>query len=258
MDVATPAVEARLAAYYARYYRDVLGLPGWPRHVAVRMADEPNEARRLRRMEEAIGRPVRGCRLLNVGCGTGGFNRVAQRAGARVWGLDADGEAVAIAALRGGGPAVRGLAESLPFAAGAFDLVYCYSTLEHVQEPRRALAEMVRVLADDGAIYLHAPHRWSWLEGHYKVFWVPGMPAWATRAYLAGRRRPTAFLATIHPLTLAECRQYLEDAGARIARILDGGGLRPVGGPLWPLVRLYYRLSGVRQNIELVAVRNRR
>src|SRR3989442_2436384 len=39
---------------------------------------------------------------------------------------------------------------------------------------------------------------------------------------------------------------------ARVTRVLDGGANRPVGGPLWPLVRAYYRLFGVRPYIELV------
>ena len=30
-------VPARLAAYYARYYRDTLGIPGWRDHVAFRV-----------------------------------------------------------------------------------------------------------------------------------------------------------------------------------------------------------------------------
>jgi len=30
---------------------------------------------------------------------------------------------------------------------------------------------------------------------------------------------------------------------------------RPVGGPLWPLVRLYYRLFGINPYVELVAAR---
>ena len=41
------------------------------------------------------------------------------------------------------------------------------------------------------------------------------------------------------------------DAEARV----DGGVNRPVGGPLWPLVRAYYRLFGVRPYVELVATR---
>ncbi len=253
--VITGDVRARLEAYYTRYYRDQLAIPGWRDLVAVRLADQAYEGQRLIRLERALGRSVRGQRLLNIGCGTGGFNRVAEQAGAITWGVDADPEAVAIGVTRV--PAGRILcaqAESLPFPDRSFDIVYCFSTLEHVADPGRALSEMVRVLRPDGALYLHTPNRWAAFEGHYKVFWVPGLPRWLARAHLAIRGRPTAFLETLRPLTLARCRWLLESAGARVIHVLDGDANRPVGGVLWPVVRLYYRVFRVRPYVELVAV----
>ena len=38
-------------------------------------------------------------------------------------------------------------------------------------------------------------------------------------------------------------------------RILDGDPPRPVGGPIWPLIRLNYRLFRIRPYLELVAIR---
>jgi len=246
---------ARLEAYYRRYYRDTLGLPGWRELVAVRLADTAYEAGRLGWLEAALGRSVAGARLLNVGCGTGGFNAVARRAGADTWGVDASSEAAELAGAREGRQRIFcARAEELPFRDATFDVVYCYSTLEHVADARRAVSEMVRVLATGGRLYVHTPNRWACFEGHYKVFWLPGLPRPLAAAYLALRGRPTAFLETLHPLTLTECRELVEDAGARITRVLDDGTCRPVGGPLWPLVRLYYRLFGIRPYVELVAV----
>jgi hypothetical protein len=37
--------------------------------------------------------------------------------------------------------------------------------------------------------------------------------------------------------------------------MLEGAPPREAGGKLWPLVRLYYKLSRVRPHIELVASR---
>ncbi len=254
----TESLAARLAAYYTRYYRDTLGIPGWREIVAVRVDDRTYEARRLAQLERALERPVRGLRVLNLGCGTGGFGEAAERAGAEVWSADLEPEAVAIAAARAGRPrAAVAAAEALPFADATIDVVYCFSTLEHVADPRAAVGEMVRVLRRDGAIYLHAPHRWACYEGHYKLLWMPGLPRWLGRRYLAFRGRPTEFLDTLRPLTLRECRRLLEGAGARVVRVLAEDADRRVGGPLWPLVRAYYRLSGVRPYLELVAVRRR-
>lgn len=252
----TEEIRARLEAYYARYYRDQLAIPGWRDLVAVRREDQAYEGQRLAHLERAVGHPVRGLRLLNVGCGTGGFNRVAEQAGASTWGIDSDTEAVSIAAARlPQGRILCAKAESLPFPDRSFDLVYCFSTLEHVADHELALREIVRVLRPDGALYLHTPNRWACFEGHYKVFWIPGLPRWLMRAYLAARGRPRAFFDTLQPLSLSRCRRLLERAGVRIIRVLDGDARRPVGRVLWPVIRLYYRAFRVRPYVELVAAR---
>ena len=249
----------RLEAYYTRYYRDVLGIPGWHDIVAVRLEDRAYESRRLARFERAVGRAVRGARVLDVGCGTGGFSILAEEAGAEVWSVDASSEAAGLAAARlARGRVVMATAESLPLASARFDLVHCYSTLEHLSDAAAAVREMVRVLRPGGVLYLHTPNRWGCFEGHYKVFWIPGLPPRLSRAYLAARGRPTAFLATLRLLTLTECRALVERAGARVTRVVRDDAERPVGGRLWPLVRLYYRLFGVNPYIELVAAREER
>ena len=251
------AVEARLAAYYTRYYRDALGIPGWRDLVRVRLADDDHEGRRVARLERAVGRPVAGLAVLNVGCGTGGFNAAARAAGARVSGVDTDVEAVAIARARPGGDnVVLAAAEALPFGPGQFDLVYCYSTLEHVADPGRAIGEMARVLRPGGALYVHTPSPAACFESHYKVLWLPGLPRPMARAYLRLRGRPTAFLSTLRLLGEAACRRMLAAAGMSAAQILDGDVERAVGGPLWPLIRRYYRLRGIRPSVELIAVRD--
>src|SRR2546426_12707120 len=79
-------VRARLEAYYGRYYGGTLGIPGWRELVAVRLDDVAYQRERLTRLELALGRSVAGARLLNVGCGTGGVNEPARRAGGRAWG----------------------------------------------------------------------------------------------------------------------------------------------------------------------------
>jgi SAM-dependent methyltransferase len=254
--VAADPLADRLGAYYTRYYRDTLRIPDWRALVEVRRHDAAYEALRLARLERALERPVRGLRLLNVGCGTGGFSEAAAGAGALTWGVDLDREAVAIARdrLPRGGVA-HAAAEALPFRSGSFDVVYCVSTLEHVRDARRALREMARVLRPEGKLYLHTPSRWSCFETHYKLLWIPGLPQWLGRAYLAARGRPPAFFETLRLTTLAECTRVLAGAGMRAIRVLDGDRGRAVGGPLWPLVRLYYRLACVRPAVELLAIR---
>jgi SAM-dependent methyltransferase len=247
---------ARNEAYYTRYYRDTLALPGWRELVQVRLDDRAYEGRRLARLERALGRPVSGLALLNAGCGTGGFNEAAERAGARAWGVDVDAEAVAIARLRPGGERIaRAAAEALPFSPAAFDVVYCYSTLEHVADAHRALAEMARVLRPGGALYLHTPSPAACFETHYKMLWLPGLPRPVARAYLRARGRPTAFVSSLRLVSAGACLRSLRAAGIGTVRVLEGDSARQVGGALWPLIRLYYRLFRIRPSVELVAVK---
>jgi ubiquinone/menaquinone biosynthesis C-methylase UbiE len=99
---------------------------------------------------EAIG-PAR--RLLDVGCGTGRFAVLArQRLGGRVWGVDPSPEMLAQARGRdaaGVGWKLAG-AERLPFKDGWFDAVHAHLVLHLVDDLDLALAEMSRVLSDDG------------------------------------------------------------------------------------------------------------
>lgn len=252
------ALAARLERYYTAYYRDALAIPVWRELVDVRLADKVYEAGRIANLERALGRPLRGCRLLNVGCGTGGFNVLAHRVGAEVSGVDASAEATALAAARSApSRLMQAEAEALPLPGGSFDVVYCYSRLEHVADAGHAVREMIRVLKPGGQLYVHTPNRWACFEGHYKVFWLPGLPRPLSAAYLALRGRPTAFLETLRLVTLSECRSLVEAAGGRITRVLDDGARRPVGGPLWPLVRAYYRLFRIRPYVEFVAEKRR-
>ena len=253
--VAEP-LTGRLAAYYTRYYRDTLGIPGWRDLVDVRLDDTVYEAQRLAQLERATGRTVCGTRLLNVGCGPGGFSACAAAAGAAVYSIDASEEAVWLTTARvPRHPAVVAAAEAIPQAAAFFDIVYCFSTLEHVDDRERAVREMLRVLRPGGALYLHTPNRFACFEGHYKVFWPPGLPQALARTYLTLRGRPTAFLATLRPTTVTECRRFVEAGGGRVVRVLADNAYRRTGGPLWPLVRGYYLATGVRPYVEMVATR---
>jgi ubiquinone/menaquinone biosynthesis C-methylase UbiE len=104
-----------------------------------------------------------GCRVLDVGCGTGTQAILAKRThpDAEVVGVDGDEKALAIArgkAERAGVTVALdlGLATALPYADARFDRVLSSLVLHHLEEDdkRRALAEILRVLAPGGAFVL--------------------------------------------------------------------------------------------------------
>jgi SAM-dependent methyltransferase len=112
--------------------------PTWQRHVAA----------------YALAAPLLGPGLvLDLGCGVGhSFHRLAPRT---TVGVDVDGGALAgqdretvVADMR-----------ALPFPDGGFGSVLSVQSLEHVPDPRRALAEAARVLAGDGVAVFVTPNR---------------------------------------------------------------------------------------------------
>jgi 2-polyprenyl-3-methyl-5-hydroxy-6-metoxy-1,4-benzoquinol methylase len=247
---------ARLRYYYTRYYRDTLGIPDWAAHVAHREREDDFERARLQRLRELAGDALTQGPVLNIGCGTGGFNVAAARAGACVVGVDADADAIAICELKRrvrGGQYVRAVAEALPFRDGTFALVHCFSVIEHVDSIERTVAEMVRVTRPGGALYVHTPNAWSLFEGHYKLFWIPFLPTPLARLYLKARGRPTEYLAHLRRLTVRQLVTAFRHAGVTALELASGDPPRESVGPLRMLAAGYYRLTRVTPFIELVA-----
>lgn len=117
------------------------------------------------RLEEPVVRalcgPVRGRRALDLGCGTGRYARLLAAGGARVVGLDLSWGMLRRARSTGGTtPArwIQGSAETLPFAAGVFDVVVSGLVLDHLPDPRPCMREVARVLRPGGVVVLSAVH----------------------------------------------------------------------------------------------------
>jgi SAM-dependent methyltransferase len=92
-------------------------------------------------------------RLLDVGCGTGEDTRALPGRGV---GLDASAVMIGEAAGRGG-DFVRGDAHALPFADGSFAGCRADRTFQHLADPERALAELVRVTRPGGRVVVVDP-----------------------------------------------------------------------------------------------------
>lgn len=98
-------------------------------------------------VERALSELPRPARVLEVGCGPGDLAaRLFEDQSVRYVGIDLGPEEVAAAKERCPGFEFRvASAESLPFDEGSFDFVVACEVLEHLEDPRRALAEMARV-----------------------------------------------------------------------------------------------------------------
>ena len=124
-------------------------------------------------------------RVLEVGCGTGALAAALAERGARVWGLDAEPEMLAVARQRA--PAGVGLkegrAEALPFKDGWFDRVVMRLSL-HLFDRPAAIAEARRVLGPDGRLAIA-----TFDPEHFDGFWLNTI--YPRIAEIDGARFPT-------------------------------------------------------------------
>ena len=171
-------------------------------------------------MYELIRPVVRHKTALELATGTGLIAKNIVNAAAHIEATDASAEMI-LEAKRDNRSAklhfsVRDMFR-LPYADKSFDVVIVSNALHIIPQPEKALAEIRRVLKDDGVLI--APtftHGNSTLRGRLKLFFMKlvGFPLnsrWSSADYLAFLRqngwtvRKSAVLKASFPLTYAEC-----------------------------------------------------
>lgn len=108
---------------------------------------------------------------------------------------------------------IKGYGENLPFKDDSFDVVSSYQTLEHVQDIKKCIREMVRVTKSEGGIHIMCPDYRSTFEGHYMLPWLPLFPKKLANIYLKARGRSTKYLTTLNYTTPKKIKKYLLDIG---------------------------------------------
>jgi 2-polyprenyl-6-hydroxyphenyl methylase/3-demethylubiquinone-9 3-methyltransferase len=108
--------------------------------------------------------PLQGKSALDVGCGAGLLAEPLARLGAKVTGIDAAPEVIAVAREHA---AARGLdidyrVSAVEALEGQFDLVTCMEVVEHVADPAAFLASLAQRLAPDGLLILSTPNATGW------------------------------------------------------------------------------------------------
>jgi SAM-dependent methyltransferase len=217
----------------------------------------------FRRLGSALAQPVH--RILEVGCSNGFKPFALQRRfpNAEIFGVDLDADAIALAQ----GMAARldpermprvptfveGVGEDLPFEDSSFDLVICLTTIEHVADVDRVLAEIARVLRGGGVLYLEAPNYLWPYESHVGAVMPPLCPKPLLRLLLrlqgkAGQVHFVDHLKFVHPhwlerdfdaLGLTWRNVYLEKMREILSGKSEAIAYRRLGGILRLLDRLH-------------------
>lgn len=134
------------------------------------------QQRRLDMILRAAGERIKGSVLEN-GCGVGMYVEHLSPLGGKVIGLEYDFER-ASEARRNSSQIINAASESIPLPTGTFDLILSHEVIEHVQDDRAAVREMVRVLRSPdpasgkpgGRVVIFCPNRGYPFETH-GIYW---------------------------------------------------------------------------------------
>ncbi len=194
--------------------------------------------------------PLSGASLLDVGGGPGYFREAFEAAGASYVALDAD-----VGELSGRGDIHRvtviGDGMRLPFADGCVDICYSSNVLEHVPDPWRMAAEMVRVTRPGGLVFLSYTVWWGPWGGHETAPWhlIGGGLARRRYARKHGHEPKNRFGESLFAVTVRDGLRWAErQPGVSLVAAL------PRYHPRW--ARWVLRVPGVREvvtwNLALV------
>lgn len=142
--------------------------------------------------------PAPGAKLLDLGCGAGGYLEMAQDAGWDVYGVEPDPAAAAMARKVVGDPSriTIGTAEEVRLERECYDCITMWHVLEHVHGPMRVLQSAYAALLPGGVLRMGMPNVGS------------------VEARLLGRRwQPLELPRHLYHFTPETLSRYLQRAG---------------------------------------------
>lgn len=126
------------------------------------------QQRRLQMILDAAGRRIDGSVFEN-GCGLGSYLMRLNTPANFTVGLDVEFERT-LDAHQKSPRVICGVGESLPFPDASFDLILSNEVLEHVQDDRLCVEEIVRTLKPGGRVVIFCPNRGYGFETH-GIYW---------------------------------------------------------------------------------------
>jgi SAM-dependent methyltransferase len=189
--------------------------------------------RTLRKQASAIQKIKRGGKLLDIGCGTGVFFENFKNGNWRLYGVDPSSLGVELAQSKYGAEVSCGTLRDTHYPSGTFDLVTIMDAFYYSPNPKADLAEIRRILKDDGLLAVEIPgHSAQKLRDKGLIcFLLDGK--WV---------RHYANLGQLYYFSPPALRLLLEAAGFRVVEVVPG---MAVTGRAWGQVvhRLHFEFA---------------
>ena len=174
--------------------------------------------------------------ILDVGCGTGSYIIALSKNNRVCFGIDPLYEVSLLKARQKAKdedvniPLIRGVSEDLPFEGEKFDLILHLSTLQHVDDQRKTLSEIKRVLKGNGHLLVSVPMT----RNIFTLFRNPKNPEYVTKVF-----------------NIAELENVLTENGFEIQKMRGCGFFPPF---MHKALLVYYYLFGEKTTRKLIEV----
>ncbi|HBB37595.1 MAG: Methyltransferase type 11 [Candidatus Magasanikbacteria bacterium GW2011_GWD2_43_18] len=209
-------LEDKIKTYYTKYYRDSCKLPDWQERTAQRLKEDQLESTRMKEMEALLDVSFQNQRHCIIGAGTGGLAIVLEKEfGVDVYGIEPCEEEMTIIHLQCDQANIprekfkQEPCETLSFEDNMFDIVHCFTVIEHVDDINQCLEQIIRVTKPGGKIYINTPNYAFLYERHYKIPFPTFFPKRMRTLYMKFIGKWTPFFETINFVTEKDIDQLL-------------------------------------------------
>lgn len=146
-------------------------------------------------------------KLLDIGCGMGGFLAYLQKKGIDAYGIDADAEMLRIGFAKN---IIVGDIYAMPFKEETFDVVIGIDVFEHLQSQQLALQKMMSKIKHGGKLVLLNNNRLFPYDADTSLFFINYLPKKLAIRYLKIRRNNLELSNNPTYFTFSKCLQKKE------------------------------------------------
>jgi len=210
MPIYSKTIYNLMTSYYKNYYKNELGLKDFEDRIKLRLDEETNFCLHpIETFERISGKSFKNKKVLVVGAGTGGEVINFNNKQSKTYAIEPSDDALKICHLKcqhlkiSTSRIKKSFAEELPFEDKFFDFVYCYTVLEHVNDVKKTIKEIIRCSRKGGFVFIQCPNYNQLYEPHYKLPLPMFLPVWFNKIILRIIGRPVEFLDSINKVTPA-------------------------------------------------------